>query len=461
MEFHLEIPTEIQIRESRGLVKDIYDPASSVREPLSEYRTMLDLIHREPTLAVAFDIITEFATYRGYDFIRGTREERDRHRGLFESINFVQVLPNIIHTLCYYGDGFLELRKKDSKIVNELYVLETTEMRIQHDEHGRVAGYVQRPFNISGMTEEQILKKELEPGPDRPTMGIFFKPEEVIHFRMKWIGSQVYSYNPNEPISKVASTKLYAGNYLMNIFINMPPRYIALLAGVDHADFENAKTAFRDAKTNYKRTIAFARSNKPEAKLQIQKVEPPYDVQLIDVIKWLNKEILKITRVPRTWVEGEDTENRGVGESLNLPFEARIGFIHRVVLEPPINRQLVPAVNEKEAGSDERKDTGNPSSKDLKAVVLRFNQISRKAEKEILEALVQLNSMGLKREAMVNYLDDRGILGIDPDDFEEMRAPIPKDNFPSRKREDKAVDDMKQELDETGTSRKSAKKMRG
>ena len=75
MRFHLQVPEQIQIRESQGFVKDIYDPASSVRTPLSEYRTMLDLIHRDGTLATCYDIITEFTTYRGFDFIRGVRRK--------------------------------------------------------------------------------------------------------------------------------------------------------------------------------------------------------------------------------------------------------------------------------------------------------------------------------------------------------------------------------------------------
>ncbi|MEK7178137.1 MAG: hypothetical protein AAB721_00540, partial [Patescibacteria group bacterium] len=198
MRFHLQVPEQIQIRESQGFVKDIYDPTSSVRTPLSEYKTFLDLIHRDGTLATCYDIITEFTTYRGFDFIRGDKSKRDKLRNLFENdLNFKQVLPNIIYSLLYYGDCFLELRKNNSATPNELWVLETTEMRIEYDKNGKVSHYIQRPFNMSGMTDEEAKTAEKE-------QGVFWTPDEVIHFRMKWIGSQVYSYNPNEPISQVA-----------------------------------------------------------------------------------------------------------------------------------------------------------------------------------------------------------------------------------------------------------------
>ena len=195
MNFKLVTPETIQIRESIGLVKDIYDPLNTVRQPLSEYKTMLNLIQSDPTIATAYDIVVDFATHRGYDFTGGTKPKRDSLRNKFEELNFRQVAPNHLYQACYYGDAFLEFRKQDSRTVNELWPLETTEMRIQYDIHGKVEGYWQRPFSLSGLTEDKI--KEMEGTPTRPNQGIFFKPDQVMHTRMKWIGSQVYAYTPN------------------------------------------------------------------------------------------------------------------------------------------------------------------------------------------------------------------------------------------------------------------------
>jgi hypothetical protein len=457
MRFELITPESIQIRESLGLVKDIYDPTTNARPPLSEYRTMLDLVHRDPTLGTAFEIITDFSTYRGFDFTGAEKSKRDKMRVLFEKLNFQQILPNLVRSLLYYGDAFLELRKNskdnsdettpnaDSEI-NELWVLETTEMRIMYNEHGKVAGYVQRPFRMAGMTEEEIKKKELDTNPETGrTFAVFFSPDEVVHFRMKWVGSQVYSYNPNEPILQAAATRLYAGNYLMNIFINMPPRYVAHLAGVSPLDYDKAKHEFQSAKTNYKKTIAFTRSADPNSKLTMQKIEPPFDTSLLEVIKWLNNEILKITRVPRTWVEGSNTENRGVGESLNLPFEVMIHSIHSNVIEPSINNILLPLLGEE--GDGEKK------------VKIKFNEISRKGETEILQNAGLLRDMGLKPDALVKYLDERGILGTDPDDFEEMQLQKNMELNPSRQRMNPGKENMTQNRNEAGTSDSSAKKM--
>lgn len=441
MKFSL-IKPEIQIRESLGLVKDIYDPLNTVRQPLSEYRVMLDLIHRSPTLAAAYDIIVDFCTYRGYDFIGGDKKKRDELRELFDDLNFTQILPNIIYNLLYYGDAFLELRKVNSKTTpSELWVLETTEMRIAYDIHGKILGYVQRQFDMNGLTEQEILEKER-------TQGVFFSADDVIHFRMKWIGSQVYSYNPNEPISTVASNKLYAENYLMNIFINMPPRYVAHLAGISPADYNTAKQEFRSAKTNYKKTIAFSRSSDPNSKLTLQKIEAPYDKDLIEIMKWLDNQILKITRVPRTWIEESGVENRGVGESLNLPFEVRLKAIHANVLEPPINHVLLKQLGyfKKPVGSERK-------------IRIRFNEPSRKGETEILRNVGLLRDMGLKQDALVNYLDDRGILGLDPEDFDEQQLRKNMELNPSRQRMSQSNKGMTSKLNEAGVSDESAKKM--
>ncbi len=459
MRFELVSPETFEIRESRGIVKDLYDPAIRVREPLSAYRVMLDLIRSDPTLATAYDIIMEFACSRGYDFTGGSKDKREELRTLFdETLNFKQVLPNIIYSLFYYGDVFLELRRNNSKTPNELWVLETTEMRIVYDLHGKVSGYVQRPFNMAGLTDEGVLKKEGETNPETGTTnGIPFDAKEVIHFRIKWIGSQVYSYNPNEPISTAASTGLYCGNYLMNIFMNMPPRYVAHLAGVGRSDYMAAKKEFLSTKTNYTKTIVFTRSNDPQSKLELKKIDPPYDKELIEIKKYLAGEVLKITRVPRTWVEKEGTENRGVGESLNLPFETRIHYIHRNVLEPSFNRELMKALG-----------YFKKPAKGTRKLRLRFNEPSRKGETEILANAKTLKGFGLKNEALVDYLDDRGILGIDPDDFEEpmdqFGAPtggLPKDknSFPSREKMNPAIKDMTQNRNEAGVSDSSAKKM--
>ena len=463
----MEEPGEIITRDSAGFVKDVHDPVTRAREPLSEYRTFLDLVHRDPTLAAAYRILVTFGTYRGFDFIRGTRAQRDHWRELFtKTLNFNQVLPNVLYTLCYYGDAYLELRKQDSKTINELWPLETTEMRIIYDEHGKVSGYVQRPFNTNGLTKEEIQEKETkiipkeEGGDGKKTHGIFFDEEEVVHFRMKWIGSQVYSYNPNEPIGTVASTALYAQNYLMNIFMNMPPRYVAHLAGISTSDFKIAKKEFIATKTNYKRTIAFTKSTDPNSKLQIQKLDPPYDKELIDIMKWINNEMLKITGVPRSWIEESASENRGVTEAEQRPFDVWIQWIHRCVFEPSINRELLPRL-EKSPKEKETKKSKDSKPKKKKSVLFKFNEISRKGENEILMNVGLLQKMGLKSEAVVTYLDERGILGLDPDDFEEVNMPpgTTDELAPSRQRMDKNIKDMTQNRNEAGTSNASAKKM--
>ena len=434
---------EIDIRTSRGLVKDVADQASSIREPLTEYQTMLELIHQDPVLARAFDIISDFSTYNGYDFIGGKRTDRQKLRDLFYSkLNFNEILPNIVRTGCYYGDTFLELRKEDSKTPNELHVLETTEMRIEYDIHGKVTGYVQRPFKLVGLSAEDILDKE-------KTQGIFFQPEDIVHFRMKWLGSQVYSYSPIEPAATAISTKLYAQNYLMKLFMNMPPRYHMHLAGIGKADYEKAKAELQSAKLKYSKTIAITKSSDPQSKPTLTKIDPPYDEQLLDIMKYLRNEVLTITGVPRSWLQESASENRGITEAEQRPFDVRIKAMHRNVFEPPINNKLLPALGYS------RTPTGSESK-----LLLRFNEISVKGETETLQNAGLLRDMGLKPKALVRYLDEHGIVGLDPSDFDEQQLRKNMELNPSRERMDKGKEDMTNKIGEKGVSDEGEKKIK-
>ena len=435
---------EIGMRASLGFVKNIYDPIVRVREPLSDYQTMLALMRRDNDLVTASDIITDFSTYRGYDFIRGNRDQRDKLRDKFEDLNWLPVDKNLKQSCFWYGDAFLEQRDLDNKgKVDELHPLETTEMRIAFDKHGELdpqKAYVQRPFRLTGLTKDQILDKEL-------SQGVWFSEDQVIHFRAKWVGSQVYSYNPLESATTAISTKLYASNYLMNIFINMPPSYLIHLAGAGEKQRKELKADIQQGKTNYKKNILISSSSDPSSKIQVEKIESPLDPNLQIVQKWLKREVLKVTRVPMSWVEESASENRGITESQQRPFDVKIISLQRDPFEVQINRKLLPALGFKTKG------TGAESK-----VRFKYNTTSFKEEAEILQNAGLLRDMGLKPKSLVNYLDNRGILGLDPDDFEEEQSQKNVELNPSRQRMDKNTQDMTNKLDSQGVSKQGEQK---
>jgi len=59
---------------------------------------------------------------------------------------------------------------------------------------------------------------------------------------------------------------------------------------------------------------------------------------------------------------------------------------------------------------------------------------------------------------MVRYLDDRGILGLDPSDFETEQLQKNMELNPSRQRENKNTQNMTNKLDTQGVSKDGAKK---
>ena len=122
--------------------------------------------------------------------------------------------------------------------------------------------------------------------------------------------------------------------------------------------------------------------------------------------------------------------------------------MHRNIFEPKINHELLPALGYYK----KRKDAES-------YVTFRFNEISRKGEKEILMNVGLLRDMGLKPKALVKYLDERGILGLDETDFEVQQIAKNIELNPSRERMNKSTSDMTQNRNESGVSDSSAKKM--
>jgi hypothetical protein len=430
---------ELGLRSSLGFVKDTHDSSTRVRNPLGDYQTMLDLLRRDPVIMTAFNIFVKASLSRGFDFIQGSKKQRNDARELFEDLNWLGVDSNLKYQSLNYGDAFLELRKQDSRgRPDELWPLESTEMRINYDVHGKIPddkAYVQRPFNItSDMTTGDVEEQER-------THGQWFSKEQVIHFRTVWIGSQVYSYIPMESASTAISSKLFSTNYLMNIFNNMPPGYLAHLAGGSEKARKTLKTELQSTKTNYKRRIAVSSSPDVQSKLQIQKLDPPYDTQLLDVIRYFRREILMLTHVPQSWVEESAGENRGITESEQRPFDIAVKYFQMNPYEMNVNRHVMPLLGFKTKGTEAKKK-----------IKFKYNALHHKEEKEILLNASMLQNFGAKPEALVRYLDNRGILGFDPTDFDVMQMGKNMETNPSRQRMDKSTDTMTNKLDSQGVS---------
>lgn len=404
----------IDMRASRGYVREYSPGPDQTPTAISEddARVFLDMIRSDPIIATAFEIITDFAVSPGYDFYPiddtalAKKEAEEAKKYFSEKINFDEIQENMFYSLNLYGNLFVEMVGDKP---TEVHVLDSLITVPKYDKHGTMTGYKQKFPAPEGKDPE-------------------WRMDEVMYFRLKKIGSKVESYMPLEPINRNFSTYIYANNYLLQIFKNIPPRLIYYL-----------KNASEPARREFIANLKLARVD-PSVDL-VARGEVGTTITNIDifdglfkVLKYLRQQILMITRVPPVLIGLIDAEgaNRGNSEAQTAGFEITIKRLHQTI-EQQINSQLM-----KKLGFNRCK--------------FKYNPPSIKDEKRVLENANILAAMGMKKGALAKFLSERGIK-VSATDFEEQTdVAMPKDQFPSRKREDKATGDMSNNVGAAGVS---------
>lgn len=428
-------------RSSFGVVRDYYEEygVEKIHTPPTDYDILYDMFISDSVINTAFEIVVEYVTQEGYDFVSESKDKIDKARETFFDFNFDEVLDTIIYSLLIYGDAFLELRKIGGEI-KELWVLETSEMVIQYNENGKVVGYIQRPRHAP--KEGQKLKDDKR-----------WKPDNIIHFTYKKVGHTVFSETPLASVTRSFTTRLYAQNFLNSIFINLPPKLLFHLQGANKVQRGEFIETLRLSKRNPHIDIV---SYGPEtSKIQFQDLTPQFNSGLMSVLEYLREEVLAVTRVPGMLlgITDSDGANRGTGELMMAPFEAHVKKIqHRI--SNKINRELMEKIGFKETK-------------------YRFNPLSHRDEGIVLENVEKLYAIGAKPSGVAKYLHKHGMNILEEDDFMERpdptemmgqgiggpKAQIQSDNAPSRKREDKRGP-MTTNINKAGVSDSSGKKIK-
>ena len=358
-------------RESRGIVKDFYTNRQETSQDYKEapyfYKSLMEMTEADPVLSTATDLTVDLATYNGYTFIGENQRGIKAAIKLFnDTLDFDQVIDNVLYQLLVYGDSYLEVRWNESKTkVMELHPLETTEMRIDYDEHGEISRYWQV---VAGSAKENWVS---------------FEKDEVIYFRLKWIGSQVYSKHPYKAVASDMTTNLYANHYLQSVFRNLPPKIIYFL-----------KTASKEQRKQFIENLIRAKTN-PQLDIIMQGeadsklMQMNFDEGLLGVLEWLQKRVLMVTRVPPHWVGMLQGANRGIGENVVIPYETKIKKLQQKIASQ-INKELMPKLN-----------LGN--------IQFKWNAISLMDEKTIVEVMNYLKAQGFDSDTIIEYAREHGI----------------------------------------------------
>ncbi len=413
------------IRASLGLVRDwnsVSEPSGQEPENITTgaYKIFERMWKNDTVINLAFDKIIEVTTNNGFMFVprdgklNATREkEIALARKLFlDELNFDEVLDNLLYQMCIYGDAYLELRRlRQQGEVHELHPLETMEMRIDYDKHGAIQKFIQTPLN-SGDSDRTID----------------FAPENVVHFRYKWVGSRVYSHQPLEPVAREWETRRKANQYLQGIFKNLPPKIMYTLINASKSQKYEFENNVIRAKTNPAVDLIAATGQGGGADAKMLKYD--FDSGLQEILKYLRQEVLIVTGIPPVWIGILDSQ-RGDSEAQIMGFEMKIRKFQQKI-ESQINRKLM-------------QELGFPN------LLFKFPPISLKAEKSIAEVARQFRDMGMNEKGLMSYLSKHG---FDFPQGTKFESPMEKnkDMMPSREKDNKQTKDKSNNLDQTGSA---------
>lgn len=414
---------ELNLRASIGIVKDYFqeEPDFSVTPP-SNYNLLLEMFENDPVLSSAVDTTVDVGSASGFKFEGKNKRTVVELTDLFENtLDFDLVVQNIIYSMLIHGDAFLEIRRKNGK-PSELHVLETTEMKIRYDKHGTILGYVQIPMSQAGKAQKDNK--------------VHFSPDDVVHFKLKSIGSRVYSYTPFRPIMRDYSTKKYADNYLARIFKNFPPRLLYVLKTANKEQTKSFIENLKKAKNQpHKDLVGWGEMSVEQTGIF------DFSQGLIDVLNYLRTEILMITKVPPIWMGIPDNSNRSNSEAQIRSFETRVKSIQNKIASA-INGQLLPSIG--------------ASSKSAK---FSFNPFSLLEEKAIVEIAEKLKTIGLDDDSILAYIKDKGMkIRVEAKiETPEPMAQAPASGQPNRGA-DSSPEGRKTKLDSSGASEAGRKK---
>ena len=421
----------IQTRASKSITKGYNETGDDFQTPPQDYEIVLDMARNDPIIATALDLTVDLVTFNGFKFV-STNESKPNEREIKRATNvfnnvldFDQVIDPVLYNLLIFGDSYLELRRNGNNEIKELFSLPTTEMKVDFDKHGTIQGYVQKPQN-------------------NRYGNVPFSADEVLYFKLKQIGNNVYSETPFLPIASSYTTKIFANKYLQELFRNIPPKILYALENANRAERELFMENLRRGKTDPALDlVGFGKVDANVLKLVI-------DGGFLQVLKDIRNEVLTVFRIPVHWVDASTTPNRGIGESVVIPYDTKIKKIQAKVASL-INKVLMPALG-------------------FSNIKFQWNPTSLTDEKSVVEIAGKLSAMNLDGDSVLSYLRLKGIeLPVDAKIEEPMEQlgdspgltgpQIQKDASPSRQRMDKSTDKMTSNLNKSGVSEAGGKKL--
>jgi hypothetical protein len=261
---------------------------------------------------------------------------------------------------------------------------------------------------------------------------------------MKWMGSKIYSETPLEPYARLWATKQNSFNYLDQLFFNLRPELFIHLKGASKEQWELAREQIYQAKTMPGRPIVTYGSEESATEVNAYYNKFGNEQGLDWVLSYLRSAMASIVRYPVAWIETGKSGQAAVPESQILNYETRLKKIQSKI-QYKISQELLPALG-------------------FNHLTIEYNPVTLKTEKDVIINAASLQSMGVKPNALAEYLHRNGVHEVQEDDFinpEDMmgNGNQTASNNLSPSRKPSSNHNQVKNLDETGRSSKGSEKM--
>lgn len=415
---------EKDLRASMGFVKDYYndnpmqDPGFSQNPSHQVMDDWLDIYKKDAIISSAVDTVGEEAV-RNRGYFVGSKSAIKQATDLWKKLDFYRIAEIHVKTQHVYGDSFIEIApdEETGAAVGELHNLETTEMFIGYDKHGKVIYYEQTPFEVTA-GKIQLFDEYTKRWVGDETDNVIFMP-------LKELGSKVRSYFPLEPIIRSLTAREYGHYFLQTTFKNFKPQTIysapndmspkqveSLVTSIQAADKDPSKKILSIGELKVNNTGMY-----------------DFKKDIVDILNYLRQEILTVTRVPGVYVGITSDSNRGIGE-----FQANAFQGHLLRLQRDIEK--IASIILKKAGINAE---------------FKMKPPSVKAQGDIIDHAKKLRDMGYGDDVITPYLYENGISVPQTAKFEKEDK-MSMDDYESRQGSDKGVTEGKVKLNSEGRS---------
>lgn len=378
--------SEIRAKSSKGIMmnswnkKDDYYPEKNLKE-------FLDIYKEDPIVNAAIKTTIDSVLGHGFTVKAMNNEQLSKKaQNILDKLKFQRVLRKILFQLLIYQNVFIEIEREiDSDKPKALHVLETTEMKIEADEHGEIIEFIQ----VHG--DKQIR----------------FSPDDIVYIPLIDITSKIWGDIDIQSLTLTVDSKNIIESFIYYLFNTNKFR--------DTFNFEDASD---DQVINYMSILKESEDKKTmpivtNGKFQHGTLRNMEEIKdLTDLLNYYRSQILIQMQVPPIMVGLPDNSNRSNSETqVNKAFNSRITALQDVI-EDYVNNELFTKIG-------------------LSNAILSFNYIDFREVKDKIEIIGKLKDMGIDKESLKQYALEILKMNLPPTfKFEEPQV-NPIDNSPN------------------------------